>query len=209
MKAAVVALLALLALAAPAVGGDAPAAGETDTVLARIEAAVAGVRTLASDLIQEKHLAMFDEVLTSRGRFYFQAPDRLRWELLEPVRSGFSLRGGRGRRWHERTGESEAFDIRSEPAMQLIADQLLAWARADFGWLRRQYRIEVEAAAPATLRLEPRAAGAGAYLDHLRIVFSADDRYVETVEVFEADGDFTRIRFTHTVVNGPVDEGLF
>lgn len=204
-----VAALAGVLVALLASGSGARAEDPTEAVLARIQAAVANVRTLASDLVQEKHLAMFDEVLTSRGRFYFQAPDRLRWELLEPVRSGFSLNGGEGRRWHERTGSSESFDIRREPAMKLVADQLLAWARADFEWLRRQYRITAEAEAPAALRLEPRTAAAGGYLDHLRIVFSADDRYVQTVEVFEADGDFTRIRFSNTVVNGPLDEGLF
>lgn len=201
-------LLALL-LAMVGAASAAGEAGGSAPLFARLERSAGAVSTLTSDFVQEKHLSMFKTVLTSRGRFYYSKPDRLRWELTEPVASGFVLTGDKGRRWHERTGRSEAFNIDQEPVMKLVAGQLFAWAKADFSRLRREYRITVLAESPVSLRLEPLSGAAGGFLHHLLITFSADGSYVRTVELHEKDGDFTRIRFTNAAVNRPLQTDLF
>lgn len=193
----------LLCLAGP-VG----AASEVDAVLAHLRQTASGVQSLQSDFVQEKHLSVFEEVLTSRGRFLFARPDKLRWELTEPVAAGFVLTGDQGRRWHARTGRSEPFDLEREPVMKLVAEQLIAWAAADFERLRRQYRIQVLSAEPVVLRLEPQGA-AGGFLDHLRVAFAPGDRHVAAVEVHEKDGDSTRIRFENSRINAPLPEDAF
>jgi outer membrane lipoprotein-sorting protein len=185
-------------------------AGAASTALfSSLERTAGGVKTLSSDFVQEKHLSMFKTVLSSKGRFYFSKPDSLRWELTAPVASGFVLKGSKGRRWHERTGRTESFQISQEPVMKLVSDQLFAWARADFGWLKREYRISVLSESPAALRLEPISAATAGFLHHLLINFSADGRYVKSVEVHEKDGDFTRIKFVNTAVNKPLQADLF
>lgn len=199
----------LILAAAGQACGETTSPAAQQALFSSLERTAGGVDTLASDFVQEKHLSMFKTVLTSKGRFYFGKPDRLRWELTTPVSSGFVLKGEQGRRWHERTGRPESFRISQEPVMKLVSDQLFAWARADFGWLKREYRISVLSEAPAALRLEPRSAATAGFLNHLLISFSADGRYVKSVEVHEKDGDFTRIRFVNTQVNKPLQADLF
>ena len=196
----------LLFAAAPAAALDTPASPE---LLASLERTAGGVRTLSSDFVQEKHLSMFKSVMSSKGRFYFTKPDLLRWELTAPVASGFVLKGDKGRRWHERTGRTESFQISREPVMKLVSEQLFAWARADFSWLKKEYRITVLDESPVSLRLEPRSAATAGFLRHLLIGFSADGRYVRSVELHEKDGDFTRIRFVNTQVNRQLSADLF
>jgi hypothetical protein len=192
-----------------------PASAEEDTglaldrVLTELESSAAGIETLASNFVQEKYLEMFQETLVSSGRFSFAQPDRLRWEMLEPVASGFLLNGTNGKRWHERAGAAVPFDIAREPGMKLIAEQLLAWARVDIVWLVQQYRMTLMSEEPVTLKLVPLQAGAEQFLDYLQISFDAQRRYVETVEVHEPGGDFTRIRFAETELNQPLDPALF
>jgi outer membrane lipoprotein-sorting protein len=202
-----------LAVAGPAFPAPAPGdpepAGAPASLLRRLELAASGVSTLASDFVQEKHLGIFKTVVTSRGRFHYQKPDRLRWELREPFASGFALSGSRGRRWHQRTGRTESFDIRQDPIMKAVSDQIFAWANADFAGLGREYRIRILSENPVSLRLEPLSAAMAASLDHLRITFSPDGRFVRAVEFHEKDGDFTRIRFVDTVVNPPLGPDLF
>lgn len=152
---------------------------------------------------------MFTAVLISKGHVSFSKPDLLRWELTAPVASGFVLKGDKGRRWHERTGRTESFLISQEPMMKLVSEQLFAWARADFAWLKKEYRITVLEQSPVALRLEPRSAASAGFLDHLLISFSADGKYVRSVELHEKDGDYTRIRFVNTAVNKPLPAGLF
>jgi len=203
-------LACALFAAAPGARAAEPSSGSGQAALfSSLERSAGGVTTLSSDFVQEKHLSMFKTVVSSKGRFYFARPDRLRWELTAPVASGFVLNGEKGRRWHQRTGRTESFQIGQEPVMKLVSDQLFAWARADFGWLRREYRITVQGEAPALLRLEPRSAATAGFLSHLLIGFSADGRYVKSVEVHEKDGDFTRIRFVNTAVDKPLKADLF
>jgi outer membrane lipoprotein-sorting protein len=175
----------------------------------RLESAAGTTKTLYSDFVQEKHLAMFKTVMSSKGRFFYQKPDQLRWELITPVASGFVLKGEQGKRWHERSGRTESFQINQEPVLKLVAEQLFAWTRADIGWLKGQYRITVLDESPVLLRLEPLSAATAGFLSYLLIGFSGDGRYVKSVEVHEKDGDFTRIRFLNTSVNKPLPADIF
>lgn len=197
-------ILLLLLIPLPVVAAE-PAA--VDTVLARLEREAAGVTTLSSDFVQEKHLAMFAEVMTSKGRFAYARPDRLRWELLEPVATGFVLKGKEGRRWNDRSGRSEAFELNREPMLKVIAEQLLAWTRADFPKLRKEYRISLVTESPAVLRLQPLAEGGP--IGHLLITFAADASHVTRVEIHDRDGDFTRLTFVNTVVNPQLPDSTF
>lgn len=198
-------LLILLLCALPA-AAEGPASPQ---LLESLERSAGSVKTLSSDFVQEKHLSMFKNVMTSKGRFYFAKPDQLRWELTAPVCSGFVLKGDKGRRWHERTGRTESFQISQEPVMKLVSEQLFAWARSDFAWLKKEYRITVLQESPVSLRLEPRSAATAGFLHHLQIGFSADGRYVRSVELHEKDGDFTRIRFVNTSVNRQLPADIF
>nr|WP_320050711.1 outer membrane lipoprotein carrier protein LolA [uncultured Desulfuromonas sp.] len=174
-----------------------------------IRQSAAGVETLSSQFVQEKFLSMFAETLTSNGQFYYERPDRLRWELTTPVGSGFVLNGDHGERWHERVAGSEPFRLEDDPAMSLIAEQLFAWARADLAWLQEHYQIELIGVEPICLRLTPPEGQGRAFLDHLLIQFSESAAYVTEVEIHEQDGDYTRIRFSQTQVNAPLADTLF
>jgi outer membrane lipoprotein carrier protein LolA len=208
MKRLVLLLTLLLASISPAPAEEDPGQA-LDQILAGLNVSAAGIETLAADFIQEKHLEMFQETLVSRGRFYFSRPDRLRWEMTEPVASGFLLNGDRGKRWHERAGAAVPFDIAREPGIRLIAEQLLAWARVDIVWLVQQYHMTLLSEEPVSLKLVPLQAGADQFVEYLQIGFNAERSHVETVEVHEPGGDFTRINFSGTQLNQPLDPALF
>jgi outer membrane lipoprotein-sorting protein len=169
----------------------------------------AGVATIASDFVQEKYLAAFNDKVVAHGRFYYARADRLRWELTAPVTTGFVLNGQKGRRWNDRQAKPEPFDIRQEPMLKIIAGQLLAWARADFEQLDDIFDIALVNRQPVCLRLSPREAGKAGPVDSLTILFADDGAHVQQVEIFEKGGDKTLIRFENTLINSKLAEGLF
>lgn len=177
-------------------------------VTQRLAAAAQQVQTLHSDFVQEKYLSMFEEKLTSTGVFYYQKPDQLRWELIEPVGSGFVITGDSGQRWHQRIEGSESFKLDQDPAMSLIAEQLFAWAKADLAWIEKNYTITVLSEQPIQLKLVPLEVAAQ-FLSHLVITFNDSDRYVIAVEIHETDGDSTRINFNNSVVNSEINSTVF
>ncbi|OQY25549.1 MAG: hypothetical protein B6I37_00725 [Desulfobacteraceae bacterium 4572_35.2] len=200
-------LLLWLSITLPAMGWTTEVALSAE-VTQRLAVAAQQVETLHSDFVQEKYLSIFEEKLISTGQFYYQKPDQLRWELLEPVGSGFVITGDSGQRWHERIDGSESFKLDQDPAMALIAEQLFAWAKADLAWIKQNYTISVVSEQPIQLKLVPLEAAAQ-FLSHLMITFNDSDRYVVAVEIHESDGDSTRINFNNSVVNSEINDAIF
>jgi outer membrane lipoprotein-sorting protein len=196
------AICLLLAVAAPL-----RAAGAQDEVLARLARNAAGIETLQGRVLQEKRLEMFKDTVSSRGRFAYRRPDRLRWELTDPVVTGFVLTGSSGRRWHGLTGKTEPFTLASDPMMRVIAGQILAAVRADFSPMQKEYRVSVSSGSPATLQLEPLTPNA--FVERVTVTFSKETEYVESVTVREKGGDQTTISFSEVEVNRPLPDGTF
>ena len=193
--------------------GKIEAASPLDQVLQRIREAAAGVETVASTMIQEKHLKVFAEVLEARGRFAFQRPDCWCWELTEPVLSGLSGCGEMGRRWHEKGGAQQSFKLADEPWLRHFATQVTAWTTADFEFLQKQYILTLLSpelsSSPPTLKLVPREAAARRLIASLEITFSVDCRYVTRIVIREVDGDYTAINFLDVIINQPLPKGSF
>jgi outer membrane lipoprotein-sorting protein len=178
-------------------------------IFSEIAAAASRVDTLSSDFTQEKHLSMLDKVLISKGRFFYKRDSRLRWELNDPVVSGFAVNGDYAARWDGQTEIQQTFNVNRVPFIKIFSDQVFSWAKADFKRLQKQYTIQVLGVEPVDLKLNPKSAREQKFLDHLRIVFAANAGHVRTVEVHEPDGDFTAIRFFNTEINSPLPDGLF
>lgn len=182
---------------------------EKDRILSEIARAAIKVKTLKSDFVQERHLSMLEDVLISRGRFYYKKRDRLRWELTKPVPSGFAVNGKQAKRWDGKSARTQTFEVYQVPFIKLFTDQVFAWATADFKQLQKNYHITVLGDAPADLKLVPVRSQEKKYLAHFRIAFTADGSHVNAVEVHETGGDFTRIRFFNTIINPPLPDTLF
>lgn len=192
----------LLAAAAPL-----RAAGSQDDILARLARNAAGVETVQGRILQQKRLEMFQDTVVSRGRFAYRRPDRLRWELTDPVVTGFVITGPAGRRWHGLTGKTEPFTLENDPMMRVVAGQILASVRADFSPLLKEYRLSVASESPVTLHLEPLVPNP--FVERVIVTFSKGSELVETVTVREKGGDSTTFSFTEVEVNRPLPDGTF
>ena len=90
-----------------------------------------------------------------------------------------------------------------------IVEQVFAWARADFPWLEKRYRITVTEDRPTSLKLNPLSSQEKKYVSHLIIAFSRDWSRVVSVDIHEKGGDYVRIKFSHTLLDEPSRNDLF
>jgi outer membrane lipoprotein-sorting protein len=178
-------------------------------VFRRIEQAASSVQTLAGEFTQEKHLEILKNTPISKGRFFYKNPDCLRWEIYEPTSMGFIVNGDKGERWRGNSGSLQSFDLKKEPVIQIIAEQVFAWARADFDRLEAGYDITVLEENPVTLKLVPLSVIGKKYIDHIKIIFSSTEDYVSSIEIHEAGGDYTQINFIDMTINKPIQEDIF
>ena len=184
-------------------------AAQLNDILAELKGAAGQTENLLSDFVQEKNLSIMDETLVSNGRFAYAKPANLRWELLDPIASGFVLRGHQGQRWNSLSQSVETYSVDRDPVMGMVAQQLLAWAKVDLDWLETHYRLELKSEEPLCLQLTPRDAGEAGFIDHLEVTFAANHSYVEQVVLAEQSGDSTVLKFINVVINGELPDTIF
>ena len=167
------------------------------------------VQTLSSDFSQERVLSLLKEPLISSGRFAYEKPDRLYWEIVKPSPMGFVVQGNKAKRWSGGSGAAETVEIEQERMIKAIVEQVFAWARADFTWLEKRYRITLREESPYSLKLIPLSFQEKKFLAYITIVFSEDWTHVRSVELHEKGGDLTRLRFINTLLNPSLPKDLF
>jgi outer membrane lipoprotein-sorting protein len=176
---------------------------------ARIEKTVSTINAVASEFRQERRLAMLKEPVVSTGRFYYEKPDKLRWEFISPEPSGFLVNGKLAKQWKGKGNITEAFDLQQNLLIRAIVDQLLAWTKADFAWIEQRYVISVAKENPIVLKLVPRSSKEKKYIDHILISFEADTHYTNAVDIIEKGGDSTRLTFFNMLINNSPKKELF
>ena len=174
-----------------------------------IAAGASTLQTLSSDFSQEKHLSMLKEPLISSGKFAYEKPDRLYWEIIKPSPAGFVVQGDKVKRWSSDPRVTETLEIDQEPMARAIVEQVFAWAKADFPRLEKRYRITVMDETSSLLKLIPLSSQEKKFLTHITIAFSEDWTHVRSVELHEKGGDFTRFRFLNTLLNPSLPKDLF
>lgn len=188
--------------------GHAPASPKSQA-FAQISASALTLRSISSDFSQERHLSMLRAPLLSSGWFAYEKPDRLYWKFLKPSPAGFAVNGDRARRWSNDPQRSQYFEIEKDQIAKAVVEQVFAWARADFSWLEKRYRISVTENGPTLLKLVPLSPTEKKHLSHLSIAFSPDWVHVDSVEIHEKGGDYTRITFSNVSLNQPLPKNLF
>ena len=176
---------------------------------ANIEKTVSTIHAVTSEFRQERRLAMLKEPVISTGRFYYEKPDKLRWEFLSPDPSGFLVNGKIAKQWKGKNNPPEAFDLQQNPVIRLIVDQLMAWTKADFAWIEQRYVITIAKEDPIMLKLVPRSSKEKKYIDRILISFEADTHYTNAVNIIEKGGDSTHIGFSNMIINSLPPKELF
>ena len=176
---------------------------------ARIEKTVSTIHAVTSEFRQERRLAMLKEPVVSTGRFYYEKPDKLRWEFVNPDPSGFLVNGKLAKQWKGKNNPPEAFDLQQNTVMRAIVDQILAWTKADFVWVEQRYAVSVVKEDPIVLKLVPKSSKEKKYIDHILISFEADTHYTNAVDIVEKGGDSTRLTFFNMLINNSPQKELF
>ncbi len=199
---AVAVLCAGLSAASTAGAAAAPAADPLREALTDWQAGLRQVSSIASDFVQEKRLALFQDVLTIRGCLFIATNGLFAWETHWPVRYKLVVADGRIRQWDEETGRVQTFSMRDNPAASVIHAQMSAWFSGQYEGLTNTYDVALAAEHPVSFLFTPRAGSpAAGYVATVQVWLRPDGHYLDKVRIAELSGDSTAITFTNTVLN--------
>ena len=181
-----------------------------DTILQRFDLAQLDIRTLQADFDERKELAMLVEPLVSTGRFYYESPDRAKWEYLQPDRRIFVISDNALMQYFPADKTLEKKNLGSVYTHRIFKLFGLGQTSTE---LRNYYDIslgETEAGANTYLLvLKPHRRRIEKRLSRVLLWVGDQDFLPRVMEYEEADGDVTHLEFTHVTINGTLADGTF
>ena len=185
-------MLAALALALAPV---APSAQPDARVL--LDEFAAGLGSLSADFTQITVDGSNEVVEESSGRMFFQAPDRIRWDYLEPFPQQIVADGEQ--LWHYDEA-LEQVTVRPQPAPE--NSPMLVLTRPDL--LGEFYRV-LPSDRPDQIRFEPLAEQSE--IEMARLTFR--DGEPRTLDIFDPFGQSTRLTLENIRRNPVIDPEVF
>ncbi len=164
-------------------------------------------QNIYSDFIQEKHLSMFKEVIISKGVFYFQQPNLIRWQYNTPISYTIVLNGKKVQ-IKDDNGLKE-YDMSSNPIFKEINNLLLNSLNGKIlnskDFKIEYYKNHYEYMA----RLLPQNTAMTDVLTSIEIYFNRIDFGVIAIKLTEDSEDFTLIKFNQRIINGQIPDHTF
>lgn len=193
--------------------GEEPAAGhaaqqppDAAALLESLGKDVARFQTLRTDFTQEKRLAVFQNVVTLRGRIFLQKPGRIAWHVDSPVKYSVVISDSSIRQWDEDTDRVQEINFAKNPVLQNVMQQLTVWFSGEYRPLLKDFDVLVVGDRPVILRFTPKKGSVSAkVVKNVLIEFREDNKYLQRLTITEQGGDSTSITFTGTLFDVPVD----
>ena len=187
-----------------------PTQADLSQLLARIGKKVSDFKTLKTNFIQEKEMAMFKEKLVLTGRIYLEKPNKVAWHVDKPLRYSVLITDKFIRQWDEDTNQVQEISLTKNPIFQNVIKQLTVWFSGEYGSLLDTNDVRLVKQNPLVLEFSPRANNdARKVIKTITITFREDETYLQQIRMQELSGDVTTIRFTNTILNAPLDSSSF
>ncbi len=184
-------LMSVLVLAVAGVVGLPAAAADP---LAQVRAQVAQVPVLRGEFAQEKQVAGFKNPLRSNGRFLLARDKGVLWTTTAPFPSEIVITQDRILSRQRDGSRRVEVDGKQQPGLRSVNAMMFALMSGDMKALTSTFDVKEEAAAGGwKMTLVPRSRQLAQAFTSVRL---SGDRYVREVELREANGDLTRLRFS-------------
>jgi outer membrane lipoprotein-sorting protein len=194
-------------------GNICASAAETNSILSTWIAAQTNIHTWSADVMQTRTLKSLTQPLKAYGHVWFEAPNRFRWELTNPVPS-IAVRGPDEMLViYPRMKRAERYQLGAEQAGQWrdVMKLLDAGFPRNQSDMTAQYNILSQNVSGdiCELTLQPKSATARKLMPQIKIAFSTKESTLTSTELQMADGSTMKNDFKNTELNPKIDESLF
>jgi outer membrane lipoprotein carrier protein len=167
-------------------------------------------KTLKTDFIQEKKMAMFREKMVMKGRICLQKPNRIAWHVDSPIRYSVLITDKLIRQWDADTDKVQEISLAKNPIFQNVLNQMNVWFSGNYGSMLDTNTVTVLKTDPLVIEFLPKEGNvAKKIIKNITITFRSDQKYLQQIRILENSGDITTIRFTNTRLNPPLNSADF
>lgn len=183
---------------------------EGQDLLRTIGKKVSNFKSLKTDFVQEKNLAMFQKKIVLRGRIYMQKPNKLAWHVDKPVKYSVVITDKSIRQWDEDTNQVQEISLSKNPVFKNVVNQLSVWFSGEYGALMDDNSISVLQKHPLVIEFVPNEKNmARKMIKSITITFRDDEKYLKKIKIHEMSGDTTTLDFSNTLLDVPLESSFF
>lgn len=167
-------------------------------------------KTLKTEFVQEKKMALFKDKLVMKGRIYLEKPNKIAWHVDSPVRYSVLITDKIIRQWDEESNKLQEISLKKNPVFQNILSQLTVWFSGEYGSLLDTNTVRIIKQEPLVMEFIPRDNNVSKkIIKSITITFRMDQNYPQQLKIHENSGDITTINFVNTVLNAPLTSKNF
>jgi outer membrane lipoprotein-sorting protein len=181
-------------------------AGTNDFEQLRKESA--NIKTIQAHFVQKKSMKILSRPLISEGRFYYAAPDSLRWEYFKPLRSIVIAYKNNTKRFIASGGKMVEDKTGGAQAMKIVLNEVAGWMSGKFDQ-NPSFAATINEEANTRITLEPTEKSMTGMIEKIEIILYKKSATVKSVKITESANNFTQINFDNVEINKAINPSVF
>lgn len=166
------------------------------------------VHSIESEFTQVKYLDVFDEKVTSKGKFYYQKSNKICMEYARPMNYLIVINGNKLKIVSD--GKKNIMNLSSNKMMGQMQDMLTACMIGDLSKMSSNYQLEYfENASYYLVKIKPTNKAVQAYIAGIDIHLDKKDMSVYKLRLSETATNYTEYEFYNKKFNSLKDETRF
>ena len=174
----------------------------------RIRKDSARISTISADFVQKKIMKILSKPLISEGKFYYAAPDSIRWEYSKPIKSVVISSKGKTLRYIASGGKMVEDKTGGAQAMKIVLNEVAGWMSGRFD-SNPSFIATLKEGAGTQITLTPVGKSMVGMIEKIEITVSRKDMSVKSVRIVESASAETRIEFNPVVINKAINPSVF
>lgn len=166
------------------------------------------VQSIESDFTQVKYLDVFDEKVTSKGKFYYQKSNKICMEYFRPMNYLIVINGSKLKIASD--GKTNVMNLSSNQMMNQMQDMLTACMIGDLTKMSSNYQLEYfEDARHYLVKIKPTSKAVQSYIAGIEIYLDKKDMSVYKLLLRETATNYTEYEFYNKKFNSLKNETKF
>ena len=166
------------------------------------------ISTISADFVQKKFMKILSKPLVSEGKFYYTAPDSIRWEYSQPIKSVVISDKGNTKRYIASGGKMIEDKTGGAQAMKIVLDEVAGWMSGKFT-SNPSFTATLKEGSNTQITLTPVGKSMAGMIEKIEITVTRKDASIKSVRIVESATAETRIDFQHVVINQEIQPSVF
>lgn len=177
-------------------------------IISQINGATSKLSSMQCDFVQTKTVKMLNEKLVSKGRMYYQQPNKLRWEYVTPYTYTFVFNGQKVSL--KKNNRSDVIDVNQNKMFREIATIMMNSVMGKCLTDRKSFKTTIrDTSAEWIATLVPQSKELKNMFTSIVLHFNKEKAVVVKVEMLEKNGDTTVIALNNIIKNQKIDAKIF